>query len=53
LIVETDLLYAFINKEDWLKPVAENIISRSRGGEFGIVYASRKSLHEIYYVSKR
>ena len=29
-----------------------NIISRIRGGEFGTVYASRESLHEIYYVSK-
>jgi predicted nucleic acid-binding protein len=39
-------------KEDLLKPVAENIISRIRGGEFCTVYASRESLHEIYYVSK-
>jgi len=53
LMVEADLLYAFIKKEDLLKPVAENIISRIRRGEFCTVYAPRESLHEIYYVSKR
>ena len=51
-MVETDLLYAYIKKEDWLKPVAENIIAKIMKGEFGLVYASRESLHEIYYVSK-
>jgi len=51
-MVETDLLYAYIKKEDWLKPVAENVISRITKGEFGVVYASRECLHEIYYVSK-
>jgi len=30
-MVETDLQYAFIKKEDGLKAVAENIISRIRG----------------------
>jgi predicted nucleic acid-binding protein len=51
-MVETDFLYAYIKKEDWLKPVAEDVISRIIEGKFGIVYASRESLHEIYYVSR-
>ena len=51
-MIETDMLYAFIKKEDWLKDTANNIISRIVKGEFGQVYTSRESLHEIYYVSK-
>jgi len=52
LMIETDMLYAYIKKEDWLKPAANAIISRIIKGEFGRVYASREALHEVYYVSK-
>jgi predicted nucleic acid-binding protein len=51
-MIETDMLYAYIKKEDWLKFAANNLISRIIKGEFGTVYASRETLHEIYYVSK-
>ena len=51
-MIETDMLYAFIKKEDWLKETAKNVISRVIKGEFGQVFASREALHEIYYVSK-
>lgn len=51
-MIETDMLYAFIKKEDWLKSTAKVLISRIIKGEFGTVYASRETLHEIYYVSK-
>lgn len=51
-MIETDMLYAYIKKEDWLKFAASNLISRIIKGEFGTVYASREVLHEIYYVSK-
>jgi predicted nucleic acid-binding protein len=51
-MIETDMLYAYIKKQDWLKFAANNLISRIIKGEFGAVYASRESLHEIYYVSK-
>ncbi|MEM3130747.1 MAG: PIN domain-containing protein, partial [Nitrososphaerota archaeon] len=51
-MIETDILYAFIKKEDWLKATAENIIKRIVVGEFGIVYTSRECLHELYYISK-
>lgn len=51
-MIETDMLYAYVKKEDWLKPAANKLMSRIVKGEFGIVYASREALHEIYYVSK-
>jgi len=51
-MIETDMLYAYVKKEDWLKTTAYNVISRIMKGEFDIVYASRESLHEMYYVSK-
>lgn len=51
-MIETDLLYALVKKEDWLKNTAEKIMMRIVNGEFGIVYASRECLHELYYVSR-
>ena len=51
-MIETDILYAYVKKEDWLKTAANKLLSRILKGEFGIVYASRETLHEIYYVSK-
>ena len=51
-MIETDMLYAYTKKEDWLKTAANKLFSRIITGEFGTVYASRETLHEIYYVSK-
>ena len=51
-MIETDMLYAYVKKEDWLKPTANKLISRITRGEFGTVFASRETLHEICYVSK-
>ena len=51
-MIETDMLYAYVKKEDWLKPTANGVMSRIIKGELGTVYASREALHEIYYVSK-
>lgn len=51
-MIETDMLYAYVKKEDWLKTAANKLFSRIISGEFGTVYASRETLHEIYYVSK-
>jgi len=51
-MIETDILYAFVKTSDWLKPVANQVMKKISGGELQIVYASRESLHEIYYVSK-
>jgi predicted nucleic acid-binding protein len=52
-MIETDILYAYVKREDKLKPVAEKIIAKIVNGELGIIYASRESLHELYYVSKK
>lgn len=51
-MIETDMLYAYVKKEGWLKPTAKALISRIIAGKFGVVYASRETLHEIYYISK-
>ncbi|MBE0511896.1 PIN domain-containing protein [Candidatus Bathyarchaeota archaeon] len=52
MMIETDMLYAYVKKEDWLKTTAYNVVSRIMKGELGTVYASRESIHELYYVSK-
>ncbi|MCS7097823.1 MAG: PIN domain-containing protein [Candidatus Methanomethyliaceae archaeon] len=51
-MVETDILYAYIKKDDWLKPIANKIMTKIVRGDLGKIYASRESLHEIYYVSR-
>lgn len=51
-MLETDMLYAYVKKEDWLKPTAKSLFSKIVKGNYGTVYASRESLHEIYYVSQ-
>ncbi len=51
-MIETDMMYAYVKKEDWLKSTATSLISKIVKGEFGQIYASRESLHELYYVSK-
>lgn len=51
-MIETDMLYAYVKKEDWLKTTSNSLIVRIIRGEFGKVYASRETLHEIYYVSR-
>ena len=51
-MIETDMLYAYVKKEDWLKPAANKLLSKIIKGEFNTVYVSRETLHEIYYVSK-
>jgi len=52
-MIETGMLYAYVKREDKLKPVADKVIAKIVNGELGIVYASRESLHELYYVSKK
>lgn len=52
-MIETDLLYAYVKEEGRLKPVADKVFVKIVKGELGIVYASRESLRELYYVSKK
>ena len=51
MMIETDMLYAHVKSEDWLKGTAENLMGRIARGELGVVSVSRESLHELYYVS--
>ncbi|MDJ0269495.1 MAG: PIN domain-containing protein [Aigarchaeota archaeon] len=51
MIIESDVIYEYVKASDWLKPVANKLISRIARGEFGTVYSSREILHELYYVS--
>ncbi len=51
MIIETDLLYAFVKESDWLKPAASRFIREVSMGRHGVVHASREALHELYYVS--
>ncbi len=50
-MIETDVLYAYVKKKDWLKPTAVKLIRGTANGEYGEVLASRECLHELYYVS--
>jgi predicted nucleic acid-binding protein len=51
MMIETDILYAFVKKSDWLKPTADKLMWMINGNRFGDVSASREALHELYYVS--
>lgn len=51
-MIETDLLFAFVKKSDWLKGVATKFMDKVSKGELKTVHASRESLHELYYVSR-
>jgi len=50
-MIESDMLYAHVKTDDWLKPTAEKLVRRIARGDFGVVFTSREVLHEIYYVS--
>jgi predicted nucleic acid-binding protein len=52
-MIETDMLYSYVKKEDWLKDAATKLINRVVKGDFGEVFASRESLHELFYVSQK
>ncbi len=51
MMIETDVLYAHVKSDDWLKPTAEKLMERIARGDFGAVSTSREVLHELYYVS--
>jgi len=53
MLIETDIIYAFVKESDRLKPVADRLMWRIKEGELGEITASREALHELYYVSMR
>lgn len=50
MLIESDLFIAYIKKEDWLKPKAEEIFSAISSKRLKGVQASSEVLHELYYV---
>jgi predicted nucleic acid-binding protein len=53
MLIETDIIYAFVKNTDRLKTVADKLIWKINEGELGIVSVSRETLHELYYVSMK
>lgn len=53
MLIETDIIYAFVKSSDQLKPIADRLMWRIKEGELGKVAASRETLHELYYTSMR
>jgi predicted nucleic acid-binding protein len=53
VLIETDIIYAFVKESDRLKPIADKIMWKIKEGALGEVCASREALHELYYVSTR
>lgn len=51
MMLETDVLYAYVKDEDWLKPTADRLVTMIAEGKLGPFYVSREVLHELYYVS--
>ena len=49
ILIESDLLLAYIKKSDRLKPTAEKILSRVSSGDILDVYASTATVQEIIF----
>jgi predicted nucleic acid-binding protein len=52
-MIETDILFSHLKKEDWLKEDAETILKHVASGKFGEVSVSREAIHELYYLLDR
>ena len=50
MLLESDMLIAYLKKDDWLKPTAERVIGAVEAGRLGEVACSAATLHEMYYV---
>jgi len=50
MLIETDLLFAYLKATDWLKPVASEIMKQIERGQLSPVQASATVLHELFYV---
>ena len=49
ILIESDLLLAYIKKSDWLKPTAEKILNRVASGDIPDTYASTATLQESIF----
>ncbi len=50
MLLESDMLIAYLKKDDWLKPTAERVVGAVEAGRLGEVACSAATLHEMYYV---
>ena len=50
MLLESDILIAYMKKEDWLKKAAIAIIDAIERGKLSPVQASTEVFHELYYV---
>lgn len=50
MLIETDLLFAYLKAADWLKQVAYEIMEQIERGQLAPVQASATVLHELFYV---
>lgn len=50
MLLEADLLIAYLKKEDWLKPLARKVIGAVEEGKLKNIHSSTEVLHEMYYV---
>ncbi len=49
ILIESDLLLAYIKKTDWLKPIAIKIFNKIHTGGLKGIYASTATLQEIKF----
>ena len=49
LLIESDLLLAYMKKSDWLKPAATKILTGVASGDIPGAYASTATLQEIIF----
>jgi len=52
MLIETDIILAYIKEDDWLKGYAEDIIRKAEEGVLKL-YVNREIIHELYYLVKR
>lgn len=50
MLIESDLLIAYVKRVDWLKKVATDVMSAIEQGTLSPIQASTEVFHELYYV---
>ena len=52
MLIDSDLLIAYMKKKDWLKPTAEKIFNAICENKLQNIQVSTDVIHELYYVFK-
>ena len=50
MLIESDLIIAYIKKSDWLKPSADKIFQAIKTKQLENIQVSTHVMHELYYV---